>query len=119
MTDGKKKTNFEIWKESDNVIKVGENEFQTQCSLYIITFTEKELKAYYKREYCNATFKADGFEHYNEGFTDKQEFEVYVKFYDCKNNYKESKKDFKTFGEAWQWIQETFDKPSQDFIYYY
>lgn len=45
--------------------------------------------------------------------------EVYVEYLDSKNGFKESKKDFKTFQEAWNWIQKTFDKPSKDFIYYY
>lgn len=44
---------------------------------------------------------------------------VYVKYLDCKNGFKESKKDFKTYNEAWNWIVETFDNPSKDFIYYY
>lgn len=49
----------------------------------------------------------------------KEEFEVYVRFLDSKNNFRESTKNFKTYDEAWQWILETFDKPSKDFIHYY
>ena len=47
------------------------------------------------------------------------EFEVYVKYMDCKNNFREAKKDFETFEKAWNWVKETFDKPSKDFIHYY
>ena len=43
----------------------------------------------------------------------------YVKFMDCKNSFKETKKDFETFDLAWEFIKKTFDKPSKDFIYYY
>lgn len=43
----------------------------------------------------------------------------YVKYLDSKNNFREAKKDFKTYQEAWEWIIETFDKPDKDFINYY
>lgn len=45
--------------------------------------------------------------------------EVYVKYLDAKNKFTETTKDFKTFADAWEWVKETFDKPSQDFIHYY
>ena len=45
--------------------------------------------------------------------------ECYVMFNDCKNKYKETKKDFETYQDAWQWILKTFDNPNKDFIYYY
>jgi len=44
---------------------------------------------------------------------------VYVEYRDCKNGFKESKKDFETYELAWAWVVETFDNPSKDFIYYY
>ena len=44
--------------------------------------------------------------------------ECYVDYHDCKNNYKPSKKFFKTWDDAWEWIVKTFDTPSKDFIKY-
>lgn len=43
--------NFKLWLYSDNVLKVSPKRYQTQCSQYSTTFTKKELKAYYIREY--------------------------------------------------------------------
>ncbi len=43
----------------------------------------------------------------------------YVEYRDSKNGFKESKKDFDTFDQAWAWIVKTFDNPSMDFINYY
>ena len=43
----------------------------------------------------------------------------YVKFLDCKNNFKETSKDFETPELAWEWILKTFDKTSKDYIHYY
>lgn len=50
---------------------------------------------------------------------EKSKYEVYVKYLDCKNNFRETTKDFKSFEEAWDWIKKTFDKPSKDFIHYH
>lgn len=43
----------------------------------------------------------------------------YITFLDCKNNFKESTKDFENYEAAWKWMVETFDKPNVDFIMYY
>ena len=45
--------------------------------------------------------------------------ECYVNYLDASNKFKETTKDFKTFDEAWEWVKETFDNPSKDFINYY
>lgn len=45
--------------------------------------------------------------------------ECYVKYLDCKNNFKETIKDFKTYKEAWDWVRGNFDNPNLDYIYYY
>lgn len=42
---------FESWKNSDNVIEVGSNSYQTQCTQYTKTFTEEELEQYFIHEY--------------------------------------------------------------------
>lgn len=42
---------FNQWVKSDNVVKEGENEYRTQCTLYKKGFTYDELFAYFKREY--------------------------------------------------------------------
>lgn len=62
------KTNFEIWRDSDNVFKTAENGYKTQCGQYKKTHTEDELKAYFIKEYCDnnkerADEIADLFEH--------------------------------------------------------
>lgn len=108
------KTNFEIWRDSDNVVKVGEDAYKTQCSQYCKSFSEQELKKYFIKEYGeNNIDYADSYDVFY------LEFEVYVKFLDSKNKFKETTKSFKTFDEAWDWIVETFDNPSKDFIHYY
>ena len=63
--------------------------------------------------YCMKKLKTFAEHQLNEG--DR----VYVKYLDSKNNFREAKKDFKSYDEAWEWIQKTFDKPSKDFIHYY
>lgn len=65
------KTNFEIWRDSDNVVKTSQNGYKTQCSQYGKEFTESELKAYFIKEYCSndkerADEIADLFEHCEE-----------------------------------------------------
>jgi hypothetical protein len=42
---------FKEWIESDNVVKVNDNEYRTQCTLYRKGFTYDGLFAYFKREY--------------------------------------------------------------------
>jgi len=42
---------FKEWVESDNVVKIGENLYRTQCTLYSKAFTFEELKQYWKNEY--------------------------------------------------------------------
>jgi len=65
------KTNFEIWRDSDNVIKTAENGYKTQCGQYKKEHTEEELKAYFIKEYCSndkdrADEIADLLEHYED-----------------------------------------------------
>jgi len=65
------KTNFEIFRDSDNVIKTAENGYKTQCGQYKKEHTEAELKAYFIKEYCEnnkerADEIADLFEHYED-----------------------------------------------------
>ena len=43
----------------------------------------------------------------------------YVKYLNKENGFKETKKYFKTYEDAWNWILKTFDVPSKDYIYYY
>lgn len=43
----------------------------------------------------------------------------YIKFLDSKNNFKETKKDFRNKDEALKFMIETFDKVNTDFINYY
>jgi hypothetical protein len=43
--------NFLWWIKSDNVIKVGANEYRTQCSQYSISMNRKEAYIYFKRNY--------------------------------------------------------------------
>jgi hypothetical protein len=45
--------------------------------------------------------------------------EVYIDFMDCKNNYKETRKDFDSYSEAKKFLIETFDKIDFDLINYY
>lgn len=44
---------FNSWLKSDNVVKVSDDVYRTQCTLYRKRFTLAELKAYYKREYSD------------------------------------------------------------------
>lgn len=37
--------------KSDNVVRFGKNDYRTQCSLYSIPMTLKELCRYIKKEY--------------------------------------------------------------------
>jgi len=65
------KTNFEIWRESDNVVKTSENGYKTQCSQYNKEFSHDELKAYFIKEYAEnskdyADEIADLFNHYED-----------------------------------------------------
>lgn len=62
--------NFQIWIISDNVIKIKKNNYKTQCTQYSKIFTKKELKEYYKKEYCSENFKANGFDHFKNNFSD-------------------------------------------------
>lgn len=52
-----KEINLEVdflkWLESDNVVKAGDDRYQTQCTQYFPNFTYTELLAYYKKEYCH------------------------------------------------------------------
>lgn len=42
---------FEEWKNSDNVVKTGPDEYRTQCSQYRPSFSLEELKEYFRKEY--------------------------------------------------------------------
>ena len=44
---------FEEWKDSDNVIQTGTNEYRTQCTLYRKGFSLEELKEYFRKEYSS------------------------------------------------------------------
>lgn len=62
------KTNFEIWRDSDNVVQYKEG-FKTQCTQYTKEFSPEELKAYFIREYAENSVEyadeiADLFNHY-------------------------------------------------------
>lgn len=41
-----------------------------------------------------------------------------VKYLDCYNCFNETIKEFSTYEEAWFWILESFEFPSEDWIYY-
>jgi len=43
----------------------------------------------------------------------------YIQYLNSKNNFKPTKKDFKSYEEAYKWMQKTFDTPNRDFIKYY
>jgi hypothetical protein len=43
---------------------------------------------------------------------------VYIDFNDSKNNYKETRKFFKTYEDAIKFMIDTFDKVNSDFINY-
>lgn len=47
----KRKTAFKTFLISSNVLKLGANKFQTQCTQYGKTFDLKSLFTYYKNEY--------------------------------------------------------------------
>lgn len=42
----------------------------------------------------------------------------YIKYLDCKNNFKETRKEFKTYEEAKDWLFKNFEKPNIDMISY-
>jgi len=44
---------FLKWLGSDNVIKMGTNDYRSQCSLYSIPMTKKEAYRYFKKEFIN------------------------------------------------------------------
>lgn len=44
--------------------------------------------------------------------------EVYIDHMDCKNNYKKTRKYFKSYNEAMAFMLETFDTINSDFINY-
>jgi len=44
--------------------------------------------------------------------------ECYIKYLDCKNNFTETKKEFKTYEEAEKWLLNNFEKPDIDMIKY-
>lgn len=43
---------------------------------------------------------------------------IYIDYRDCKNNYKETRKFFKSYDDAMAFMIETFDKVDSDFINY-
>ena len=43
----------------------------------------------------------------------------YIDYRDCKNNYKQARESFKSYGEAMQFMVETFDTVNSDLINYY
>lgn len=44
---------------------------------------------------------------------------VYVDYLDCNKNHRQSRKNFKSYEDAWQWVCKNFDNPSKDVINYY
>ena len=44
---------FLEWLSSDNVIRMGRNDYRSQCSLYCIPMTKKEAYIYFKKEFIN------------------------------------------------------------------
>ena len=45
--------------------------------------------------------------------------ECYIEYLDSKNNFRQTKKDFKTFDEALDWMGKNFENRSLDMIKYY
>lgn len=45
------KKRFRKWFASDNVVRIGDNLYRTQCTLYSKAFTFEELQQYFKKEY--------------------------------------------------------------------
>lgn len=45
--------------------------------------------------------------------------ECYIKYLDSKNNFNETKKDFKNYDDAVKFMTETFDTVNSDFIIWY
>lgn len=44
--------------------------------------------------------------------------DVYIKYLDCKNKFKETKKIFNSYGEAEEWGKANLEKWNPDFINY-
>jgi hypothetical protein len=44
---------FLEWLGSDNVIRMGRNDYRSQCSQYSIRMTKKEAYIYFKKEFIN------------------------------------------------------------------
>lgn len=42
--------------------------------------------------------------------------EFYIEYLDCKNNFRVTKKEFKTYEMAKKWLLKNFEKPNIDFI---
>ena len=45
--------------------------------------------------------------------------ECYIEYLDCKNNFKQTIKKFKTFEKARHWLLKNFEKPNIDMISYF
>ncbi len=45
--------------------------------------------------------------------------ECYVMYLDASNNFRETKKNFRTYEDAVVWVVQNFENPSMDFIRYY
>jgi len=45
--------------------------------------------------------------------------ECYIDYLDCKNKFRQTRKEFKNYESAYKWMCKTFDKPNIDFIKYY
>jgi len=44
--------------------------------------------------------------------------EIYIDYMDCENNYKKTRKYFKSYEDAMAFMVKTFDKVNSDFIKY-
>lgn len=42
--------------------------------------------------------------------------EFYIDYLDCKNKFKETRKEFKSYENAYSWMLKNFEKPNIDFI---
>jgi hypothetical protein len=45
--------------------------------------------------------------------------ECYIRYLDAKNKFRETKKDFETYENAYKWMIENIEKPNIDMINYY
>ena len=49
----------------------------------------------------------------------KNKNECYIDYLNCKNNFKETRKDFLSYDDAFKWLKDNFEKWDVDMIKYY